>query len=139
MLWWLLALAALTGCSRPPDEQAIRTAIESGAAALQARDAGKLADLASDDFIGNDELDKAALGRYLRAQLLAANALTVRLGAVTVEVRGDRATADFDAFVTDSSGRWIPDRATTLHFRTGWRRSGRHWLCNHAKWSNDER
>ncbi len=128
-------LVVLVACARTPAEQAIRAAIERGAQALQAHDAGRLADLVSDDFIGNDELDKIGLGRYLRAQFLAANALGVRIGTITVDVRGDRATAEFDVFITDSSGRWIPDRATTLQFQTGWRRSGRQWLCNHARWS----
>ena len=50
-------------------------------------------------------------------------------------VFGDR----FDAFVTDTSGRWIPDRAATLHFETGWRREGKRWLCINARWSNDSR
>lgn len=132
-------LVACAGCARPPDEQAIRDAITRGAQALQQRDAGVLADLVTDDFIGNDELDKAAFGRYLRAHLLAANSIGVELGAVTVEVRGDRASASFEAHITDSSGRWIADRATTLQVETGWRRSGRQWLCNHAKWSSDGR
>jgi hypothetical protein len=61
----------------------------------------------------------------------------VTIGAIEVDVQADRATASFDAGVTDSSGRWIPDRATTVHFVTGWRRSGGTWLCYNAKWTQD--
>ena len=134
--WFCVLLALLLGaCARTSDEDAIRAAIERGAQAIQERDAGELAGLVSDDFIGNDELDRAGLANHLRGQFVVARAIAVQVGGIEVEVRGERATARFDALISDSSGRWIPDRATTLHFTTGWRRSGGEWLCNNAKWS----
>lgn len=133
----VLVLLLAGACSRTPDDQAIRAAIERGALAVQEHDAGGLMDLVSEDFIGNDELDRAQLRNYLRAQFIAAQALGVHVGPIEVEVRGDRATARFDALFTDTSGRWIPDRATTLRFETGWRRSGKHWQCINARWSGD--
>ena len=133
---FLLALC-VAACARTPDDQAIRESIEKGVAAAQAHDASALADVLADDFIGNDELDKPALKSQLRGQFVVAKAIGVRIGSIDVEVNGDRATARFDAFVTDTSGRWIPDRATTLHFETGWRRDGKHWFCNNARWTRD--
>jgi len=135
---FLFALC-MAACARTPDDQAIRKSIENGAAAAQAHDASALTDMLADDFIGNDELDKAGLKSQLRGQFVVAKAIGVRVGPIDVEVNGDRATARFDAFVTDTSGRWIPDRAATLHFQTGWRRDGKYWLCNNAKWSSDAR
>lgn len=135
---FLLALC-VAACARTPDDQAIRASIEKGVAAAQAHDASALTDMLADDFIGNDELDKPGLKSQLRGQFVVAKAIGVRVGPIDVEVNGDRATARFDAFVTDTSGRWIPDRATTLHFETGWRREGKSWLCNNAKWSGDSR
>lgn len=135
---FLLALC-VAACARTPDDQAIRASIENGVAAAQAHDASALTDVLADDFIGNDELDKPGLKSQLRGQFVVAKAIGVRVGPIDVEVNGDRATARFDAFVTDTSGRWIPDRAATLHFETGWRREGRSWLCNNAKWSGDSR
>ena len=126
-------------CARTPDDRAIRESIEKGVAAAQAHDASALIDVLADDFIGNDEFDRAGLKSQLRGQFVVAKAIGVRIGSIDVAVDGDRATARFDAFVTDSSGRWIPDRAATLHFETGWRRERGGWLCNNAHWSSDAR
>lgn len=134
-----IALLCLLGvaCSRTPDDQAIRAAISAGAAAMEAHRGKDVLDLVSDDFIGNDGIDRAELGNLLRAHTLGANTIGVRIGSVAVEVQGDRAIARFDADVSDSSGRWIADRATTLHVETGWRRQGREWRCYNAKWTQD--
>jgi hypothetical protein len=133
----LLALCFLLclGCTRTPDEQAIREAITAGSAAAKAKHAGKLLEIVSEDFIGNDSLDRKQLGDFLRLQLLGANALDATIGPITVEVQGDRATATFAAQVTDSSGRWIADRAATLQFETGWRREGGSSRCYNAHWT----
>lgn len=134
-----LFLLCLASCSRTPDDEAIRAAITKTAEAVEARRAGDVLAAVSDDFVGNDGIDRTELGNLLRGQVLVANALGVRVSSVEVDARGDRAIARFDAFVTDSSGRWIPDRAATLHFETGWRREGREWRCYNAKWSSDAR
>ena len=134
-----IALLCLFGvaCSHTPDDEAIRAAIATGAAAMEAHRGKDVLELVSDDFIGNDGADRAELGNLLRAQALGANTIGVRIGSVDVELHGDRAIARFDADVSDSSGRWIADRATTLHVETGWRREGREWRCYNAKWTQD--
>ena len=134
-----IALLCLLGvaCSRTPDNEAIRAAITAGAQAAAEHRGSELLDLASEDFIGNDELDRKQLANLVRAQLLGAGAIGVRIGAIDVDVQGDRAVARFEARVTDSSGRWIADRAARLHFETGWRREGRQWRCYNAKWAQD--
>ncbi|HEY6943262.1 hypothetical protein [Dokdonella sp.] len=136
-----MALACLlfVACSRTPDDEAIRAAISAGAAAIEAHRGKDVLDLVTDDFVGNDGIDREELAQVVRAQLLGANALGVRIGAVTVELHGDRAVARFDADFTDSSGRWIADRAKTVHFDTGWRREQGTWRCYNAKWSSDAR
>lgn len=136
---YLIVLSCLlsAACARQPDDEAIRAAITAGAASIEAHRAKDVLDLATDDFVGNDGVDRAGLANIVRAQLLGANTIGVRIGSVTVELHGERAVAGFDADITDSSGRWIADRATTLHFETGWRREGRAWRCYNAKWSDD--
>lgn len=134
-----IALLCLLGvaCSRTPDDEAIRAAISTGAARMEAHRGKDVLELVSDDFIGNDGVDRAELGNMLRVQALGANTIGVRIGSIEVELHGDRAIARFDASVSDSSGRWIADRATTLHLETGWRRQGREWRCYNAKWTQD--
>jgi ketosteroid isomerase-like protein len=135
----LLSSLLLVACSHPTDADAVREAIEACAAAAKAHDAGGLLSHVAEDFIGNDELDRAQLAQQLRAQLLLAKAVEARVGRAQVEVQGDRATARFEVQVTDSSGRWIADRAAVLTFETGWRREDGEWRCYNAKWSSDAR
>ena len=139
---WILTigcLLCLVSCARTPDDEAIRAAIATGATALEAHQGKDVLDLVSDDFVGNDGIDRAGLANVLRAHLLGANSLGVHVGGIDVQLHGDRAVASFDATITDSSGRWIPDRMETLHFETGWRREGSTWRCYNAKWSSDAR
>ncbi|MEO6690169.1 MAG: hypothetical protein ABIN56_13735 [Dokdonella sp.] len=130
MLPFLLCLS----CSHQPDAEAIRAAITEASAAVEAHRSADLLERISEDFIGNNELDRAQLDRFLRMQMIGATSIGVSVNGVQVTVQGDRATASFEAHVTDSSGRWIPDRASTLKFETAWRRESGKWRCYNAKW-----
>lgn len=74
------------------------------------------------------------LANLLRMQLLANRHVGVRLGAIEVSVDADRATARFDATLSDASGRWLEDRSETLHLETGWRRESGVRRCYNARW-----
>jgi hypothetical protein len=137
--WVLLLCLLCMACARQPDAEAIRERIGQMAGAAEAKSAGDLLDGISEDFIGNGELDRARLASFVRGQLLTGNAIGVDLGTIEVDVRGDRATARFQATLTDGSGRWIPDRRATLDIETGWRREGGEWTCYNATWSRDGR
>jgi ketosteroid isomerase-like protein len=132
----LLSLLA-AACSRPPDAQAIRAAIEGMAEAANARRADAVLEHVAEDFDGNQgAYDHEAVARLVRAHLLA-RSVSVRIGAIAVEPAGDRATARFELHVRDDSGRWLPERSATLAFVTGWRREGGDWRCVNAVWSRD--
>ena len=133
---WLgiVCIAMLAACVRQPDTEAIRAAIASMADAAEAREGADVLEHISADFTGNDgEFDRQQLTRLLRAQLLASS-VGVRLGQVDVELSGERATARFDATLTDGSGRWIAERSAEVHFVTGWRREDGAWRCYNASW-----
>ena len=136
---FLLLCLACVACARQPDAEAIRERIGQMAGAAEAQDAGDVMDGIAADFIGNGELDRGQLANLVRAQLLAGRAIGVDLGAIEVEVQGERAIARFQATLTDGSGRWIPDRRASLDFETGWRREGSDWVCYNAAWSRDAR
>jgi hypothetical protein len=131
----LLACLLLVACARPPDAEAIRARIAQMAGAAEAQRVGDVMEGISGDFIGNGELDRVQLANLVRAQLLGGNAVGVDLGAIEVDVHGERATARFTATLTDGSGRWIPDRRAMLDIETGWRREGDQWTCYNASWS----
>lgn len=132
-----LLVCSLASCARVPDAEAVRSAIQSMAAAAQAKRSAEVLEQLSADFVGNDgEFDRAGLERMMRARLLAGQSIGVSIGAVDVQVDGDRAIARFDVTLTDGSGRWLPDRRSVLDVTTGWRREGRGWHCYNAKWSS---
>ena len=137
----LMALCCLLclSCSHTPAADAIRKAITDISAAAEAQQRANVLGHVSEDFIGNGELDIKQLDSFLRAQMLGAKSLGVRVSAIKIDIQGERAQAQFDAYITDSSGRWIADRAVTLHFETFWRRERGDWRCYNAKWSSDAR
>ena len=140
MRWLALCASVLimAACAGQPDADAIRAAIHEMAGAAKAQSSGDVLARISDDFTGNDgEVDRSQLANLLRVQLLGRRAIGVSVGTINVDVSADRATARFDATVTDTSGRWIADRRAVLHFVTGWRREGGTWRCYNAKWSGD--
>jgi len=136
-LCFTLCIAA---CNRSSETQGIDESIDRVVDAARARDASALVSVLADDFIGNGKIGKAELESHLRDQFAAIKAVSVRLGTISLEPQGDRATVRFDAYVTDeASGQWIPGRAATVRFETGWRREDGRWLCTNARWSSDSR
>jgi hypothetical protein len=134
----LLLCVVAFACTRQSDADAVRARIGEIAAAAESREVGDVMDAISADFVGNDGIDRVQLANLVRAQVLRGDAVDVSLGSIEVEVHGDRATARFDATLTDGSGRWIPDRRARLAFETGWRREDGDWTCYNASWSRDE-
>ena len=134
-----LMLAALAGCSRPPDEVLLRTTIESMRKAAETRDADGVLDAIAPDFSGrNGELDRAGLARLLKLEFLRAQAIGVSLGSIAIEIDGDRATARFPMTLTDRSQRFVPGGSETYAVVSGWRRENREWVCVNAMWTAKE-
>lgn len=130
----LLAMLALAGCARPPDEAALRERIESMQVAIEARDADTLLDAVDEDFGGPGGMDRAGLGRYATLMLLRQQNVGVTIGPVAVELHGDRASAQFDAVVTGTN-RFIPEGVEARRVETVWRREGDDWVLVGADWS----
>ena len=140
MLFSLSLALLLAACARTPDGDAIRANVRAMAAAAESQSKAGVLEHVADDFIGNDgELDRAGLEQLLRARLLAGHSIGVSIGSVAIEVDGDRATARFEATVTDGSGRWLPEHRAVLQIITSWRREQREWRCYNAQWSGGDR
>ena len=130
----LLALALLSGCSRPPDEAALRERIAGLEAAVEARDAEALLDAVDEEFGGPEGMDRDGLRRYATLMLLRQQNVGVTIGPVEVEVRADRAAARFDAVVTGAN-RFIPEGVEARRVETVWHRDGDDWVLVSADWS----
>ena len=134
----ILALAA-AGCSRPPDETALRETIESMRKAAEARDAGDVLDPIAADFSGRGaEVDREGLSRLLKLEFLRPEPIGVSIASIDVAVDGDRATAKFEMTLTDRSRRFVPGGREDYAVVSGWRREGRRWVCVNATWDVKE-
>ena len=126
----------LTACARPPDEVRIRDAIESMQKAAEARHADGVLAYIGDDFTGQaGEVNREGLARMLKLEFLRKDGISVALGAISVEIDGDRAIAKVDMTLGDRSQRWLPSGTETYAVVTGWRREGNQWICYNASWS----
>src|ERR1700744_6319645 len=119
-----LALLALAGCHRTPDEERIRQAIATASQAAEQADAGALAGGLSDDFDGKGgQTDKRELTGLLRAAKFRGETIHALIGPIDVEQRGDRYVAKFSVTLT-SGGKLLPAQMGVYQVESGWRREG---------------
>ncbi|QDQ72878.1 nuclear transport factor 2 family protein [Pseudoluteimonas lycopersici] len=131
----MVLLAVAAGCSRESPEQAVRDRIESLQEAVDARDAGDVADMLADDFIGNDGLDKQGARQLAAGMFLRYRDVSAKLGPATVELRGARdAVATFSVLATGGSGGLLPDSGQVYEVETGWRLVDGEWKLLSAEW-----
>ena len=131
----MLALAFVAGCSRTSPEQVVRDRIESLQQAVDARDAGEVADMLADDFIGNDGVDKQGARQLAAGMFLRYRDVSAKLGPATVELRGERdAVASFTVLATGGSGGLLPDSGQVYQVETGWRLVDGEWKLLSAEW-----
>jgi hypothetical protein len=130
----LLGLLPLAGCRHTPDEEQVRAAITAAASAAGEADAGGLGDVLTDDFDGNEgRLDKRQLTGLLRLQRLRGERVSVLLGPVDIERRGERIVATFTVTL-GGGGRLLPDRLGVYRVESGWRDDDGTWRCYTATW-----
>ncbi|WNL44532.1 hypothetical protein RKE25_13970 [Dyella sp. BiH032] len=135
-LFSIVLAAGLAGCHRAPDEVRIRQAIESARLAATETDAGRLTDVLSEDFDGNDgTMSRKDLGNLLRLARFRGESVRAVMGPITVEPRGDRYVATF-TITLGSGGKLFPAELGVFEVETGWRREGREWHCYTARWKH---
>jgi hypothetical protein len=131
----LFACLLAAGCARTSPEQAVRQRIEALQQAVDARDAGDVADMLADDFVGNDGLDKQGARQLAVGIFLRYRDVSAKLGPATVEMRGQRdAVARFSVLATAGSGGLLPESGQVYQVETGWRLVGGEWKLRSAEW-----
>ncbi|MFT3757222.1 MAG: nuclear transport factor 2 family protein [Pseudoxanthomonas sp.] len=130
----LMTVLALAGCSRPPDESRLRGQLATMQQAIGQRDAGAFMQGVAEDFDGNGDMDRAALHKFLRVQILANTRIGVVTGPQDVQVSGQTARVRFTAVLSGGSGRFVPDSARIWKVDTGWRVEGDDWRLHYARW-----
>jgi ketosteroid isomerase-like protein len=123
------------GCAKQAPEAAVRAKLQALQGAIDARDAGAVHALLTDDFIGNDGLDKRGARQLAAGVFLRYRDVAARLGPVEVELRGDAdAIARFTVLATGGSGGLLPERGQVYAVQTGWRRVDGEWRLRSAQW-----
>lgn len=131
----VLALLPMVGCKRTPPEQAVRTQLDALQAAVEARDAAAVSALLSNDFIGNDGLDKRGARQLAAGMFLRYRTAKVRFGPVRVSLRGEgNAVASFSVVASGGDGSLLPQDGQLYQVETGWRLEGSDWRLVNASW-----
>jgi hypothetical protein len=135
---WLMSLLvllclALTACSKPAPEQALRDSIQQLEQAAVKKDASAFFEYFADDFVGSDGLDRSSFRRYIQLIWLQHKDIGTQMGPLDVKLMGDRATVNFTVALSGGQG-FIPDQAQVYQVQTGWRLEGGDWRLISATW-----
>ena len=131
----LLLLGAIAGCRRDTPEALLRRDIATMQSAIEARDAGALADGLADDFIGPEGMDRTRATRFAQVVFLRNRSIGASIGPLDVDMRGESATVKFTAALTGGSGGMLPDSGQVYDVTTGWRFRDGEWKLVTAEWS----
>src|SRR5690606_35072385 len=111
---WLAAVGvglALAGCARTCPEPALRNAVAGLAAAVEARDAGDVAAVLTDDFIGPGGLDRDGARRLAALHFMRHGDVGVVTGPMEIELQDAHARVRFSVVLSGGSGGLLPDAA----------------------------
>jgi hypothetical protein len=129
----LASLTGLAGCTKPPEEERLRTAIAAMQAAAEARQPGDVVEYVSADFAGSHGLDREQLRRLLQAQMFGKSTVGVTIGPLDIDIQGDHAEVRF-LLLTTGGGRFLPDQARGYRVDSSWRLEGGDWRVYRASW-----
>jgi hypothetical protein len=133
MVW--ACLLALSACSRPAPEQALRDTIAQMQSAIEARDASALDEHIAKDFIGPEGMDRKDARRLAQVVFLRNRDIGATLGPLQLAVEDAHATVRFSVALTGGSGALLPDSAQVYQVSTGWRLRDEEWELVSAEWT----
>ena len=122
------------GCSRSDPERELRATIAAMAAAIESKEVGRVLDHVTEDFTRDSGgFGRQEVRRVLAAALLRNDKISVTAVVTSIEVQGNRATAQVRVVATGGAGL-LPERGQTWDFTTAWRREGSQWKVFNAEW-----
>jgi ketosteroid isomerase-like protein len=131
----LFVAVLLSACSRTPEEQRIRSAITAMQQAVEGHQPRDFMNYVSADFTGEDgTVDREGLANVLRAEVLRNDVVGVTLGAIDIQMQGNRATVYVTATLTGGSGGLLPEHGAIYAITSGWKRDSGDWRCYNASW-----
>ena len=136
-LFGALLLLVVSACSRSTPEQVLRLQITQMQQGIEQREAARVIAPLADDFLGNGGMDRQAVERLLRAQLLLNQRIEVVLGPVDVRIEGHNAQADFSVVLAGGNGRLF-ERGRIHEVSTHWREQDGQWQLYRAQWGDGQ-
>lgn len=130
-------LLVLAACSRSTPEQALRIRIIQMQQGVEQREPARVIAPLAGDFLGNGGMDRQALERLLRAQLLLNQRIEVVLGPLDVRIDGQSAQADFTVVLAGGNGRLF-ERGRIHQVSTHWREQDGQWQLYRAQWGDGQ-
>ncbi len=136
---WMLGAAflgaILASCQRSSDEEQLLQAIDAMEIAVEAGETSDFMEYLAEDFTANDgELDRTAMQRLLVAQSLAYTHIGVVRTGTDIQVTDQRANVQITLLLEGGSGRWLPERGSSIEISSGWRLRDGEWKCVNAQW-----
>ena len=133
----VLCVLVVGACARTEPEQALRRDIAAMQSAIEAREAGTLADGLAEDFVGPQGMDRTAARRLAQVVFLRNRSVGATFGPLDIAMgaSGRDATVKFTAAVTGGSGALLPSSGQDYDVTTGWRTDGDTWQLVAADWT----
>jgi len=130
-------IGGLAGCSRSPDEAALRARLVDMVAAVEAQEPRRFMEGVAEDFAGDHGMDQHGLQSMLRVQLLRRQHVGVSVLSTDITLHGERATVKQRVVLTGGSGGMIPEHYRQLQIESGWRIEDGQWRVYVARWEPD--
>lgn len=127
-------LMVISACHGDTPEAALRMQLQEMQSAAGEGRVGDFMEGVSDDFAGNQGMNRAALHNLLRMQVLAKSNRSVTTGPLRIQMQGEQASVRFDTILAGGSGRFLPDSARTYSITSGWRIEQGEWRVYYAQW-----
>ncbi|TAH41852.1 MAG: hypothetical protein EYC71_11650 [Gammaproteobacteria bacterium] len=103
--------------------------------AVEAGETSDFMEYLAEDFTANDgELDRTAMQRLHVAQSLAYTHIGVVRTGTDIQVTDQRANVQITLLLEGGSGRWLPERGSSIEISSGWRLRDGEWKCVNAQW-----
>jgi ketosteroid isomerase-like protein len=130
----LIPLLVLAACSKTPDEQLIRNAIDEMEAAVQQRQTKPVLKHLARDFVGPEGMTVRQVRRLMAAHYFRNKNINVVLAGMRVQIMGNDASVMFNAAVTGGAGM-LPERLQYYDVKTIWRKLDGDWRIIRADWA----
>ena len=133
-VFFLLSALWLTGCSKTPDEQLIREAIDQIETAVQNRQTQPVLKRLAEGFRGPQDMNVRQVRQLMAAHYIRNRNINVVLAGMRIQINGIDASVNFNAVVTGGVGT-LPDQLQYYDVETVWRKIDGDWRIIRADWS----